>query len=52
LQQLTFVDGTIAFRDGCDERSFDWTFVSPPPGIGPGPHTGKYRVGKDECWWV
>lgn len=30
------------------ETELDWTFLSPPPGIGPGERTGVFRVGRDE----
>ena len=31
-----------------EETELDWTFLSPPPGIGPGERTGVFRVGRDE----
>lgn len=30
------------------EAELDWTFLCPPPGIGPGERTGVFRVGRDE----
>ncbi|TGD85906.1 hypothetical protein BayCH28_19645 [Mycolicibacterium sp. CH28] len=30
------------------ETELNWTFLSPPPGIGPGERTGVFRVGRDE----
>lgn len=30
------------------EGELNWTFLSPPPGIGPGERTGVFRVGRDE----
>lgn len=30
------------------ETELDWTYLSPPPGIGPGERTGVFRVGRDE----
>ncbi|MEO6472459.1 MAG: NAD(P)H-binding protein, partial [Aeromicrobium sp.] len=30
------------------ESELNWTFLCPPPGIGPGERTGVFRVGHDE----
>lgn len=30
------------------ETGLNWTFLSPPPGIGPGARTGVFRVGRDD----
>ena len=30
------------------ETKLNWTFLSPPPGIGPGQRTETFRVGRDE----
>lgn len=30
------------------ETELDWTYLSPPPGFGPGPPTGSFRLGLDE----
>jgi uncharacterized protein len=30
------------------ETTLDWSFVSPPIGLAPGPRTGHYRLGADE----
>ena len=31
-----------------EERSLDWTFVSPAPLLQPGPRTGRFRLGGDD----
>lgn len=36
-----------ALTDLRDETALDWSFVSPPFQLAPGPRTGKYRLGKD-----
>lgn len=30
------------------ETALNWTYLSPPPGIGTGERTGEFRVGRDE----
>ncbi len=44
-------DGARAARDALDDRrqetGLDWTFLSPPFELVPGPRTGKYRTGGD-----
>jgi putative NADH-flavin reductase len=44
--------GALAARDMLNvlrkEGALEWTVLSPPPSVGPGPRTGKYRVGKDQ----
>ncbi|MDO9404170.1 MAG: NAD(P)-dependent oxidoreductase [Polaromonas sp.] len=30
------------------ETTLDWTFVSPPIALAPGPRTGQYRLGRDD----
>jgi putative NADH-flavin reductase len=30
------------------EPELDWTYLSPPPGFGPGERTGTFRIGRDE----
>ena len=30
------------------ETELNWTYLSPPPGFGPGERTGKFRLGRDE----
>jgi uncharacterized protein len=30
------------------ETELNWTFLSPPPGFGPGERTGTFRLGRDE----
>ncbi|MGH6859434.1 MAG: NAD(P)-dependent oxidoreductase [Phyllobacterium sp.] len=36
-----------ALNDLREENELDWSFVSPPFNLVPGPRTGKYRLGKD-----
>ncbi len=36
-----------ALTDLRAETTLDWTFVSPPFSLAPGPRTGKYRLGKE-----
>ena len=36
-----------ALNDLRGETALDWSFVSPPFHLAPGPRTGKYRLGKD-----
>lgn len=31
-----------------DEKTLEWTFVSPPIALAPGERTGQYRLGKDD----
>lgn len=30
------------------ETDLNWVYLSPPPGIGPGPRTGAFRIGREE----
>ena len=48
VQGATFIRAcraTLQFLEGNQE--LEWTFLSPPPGITPGPKTGKVEVGPD-----
>ena len=36
-----------ALTDLKTETTLDWSFVSPPFNLAPGPRTGRYRLGKD-----
>ena len=46
-----YLDGARAARDALEdlrkETGLDWTFLSPPFELAPGPRTGKYRTGGD-----
>lgn len=45
-------EGALAAREALErlrrERTLDWTFVSPPALLAPGPRSGRYRLGGDE----
>lgn len=47
-----YKQGALAAREALNqiklETSLDWTFVSPPAMVAPGPRTGTYRLGSDE----
>ncbi|MGQ5524198.1 NAD(P)-dependent oxidoreductase [Chitinimonas sp. PSY-7] len=44
--------GALAAREALNriqkETRLDWTFISPPVGLAPGPRSGKYRLGADD----
>jgi len=40
--------GREALNQIAEERSLDWTFVSPAPLLQPGPRTGRFRLGGDQ----
>ena len=46
-----YKQGALAARQALheltSETTLDWTFVSPPIGLAPGPRTGNYRLGSD-----
>jgi putative NADH-flavin reductase len=46
------VPGAQAARDALtalrEEKELDWTFLSPPVGLGPGGRSGNYRVGGED----
>lgn len=47
-----YKQGALAAREALNqirtESTLDWTFLSPPIALAPGPRTGIYRVGADE----
>jgi len=47
-----YKQGALAARDTLSrmrqEHALEWTVISPPPALGPGSRTGKYRLGKDQ----
>jgi hypothetical protein len=47
-----YKQGALAAREALNElkaeTTLDWSFVSPPIGLAPGPRTGKYRLGQDD----
>lgn len=46
-----YKEGALGARQALDdlrkEKALDWSFVSPPFNLAPGPRTGKYRLGKE-----
>jgi len=49
---LEYKQGALAAREALNqirtESALDWTFLSPPIALAPGPRTGVYRVGTDD----
>lgn len=47
-----YKQGALAAREALNqlkqETALDWSFVSPPIGLAPGPRTGNYRLGADD----
>ena len=47
-----YQQGALAAREFLNrikaESTLDWSFISPPIGLAPGPRTGKYRLGADD----
>jgi putative NADH-flavin reductase len=47
-----YKQGALAAREALNrlrqETTLDWSFVSPPIGLAPGPRTGNYRLGADD----